>query len=158
HRAAQHVDERCRGGHPAADARGTAATDPVLHPGHHAPAHVRVLLHGLSGGRLPALPRASPAGDVRLRRLAGARERAGQGASPEQVTSRLEDGPRRALVLSMSPRETRRRTGCGAAWKRTSLGLRGSWVRIPPARPRAMQCRGGFPYGMPLLIAFGRRL
>ena len=64
---AQHVPQGDRRRDAAAGARRQAAQDPVRHPGDDAPADLRAVHLGLPRGRLPALPRARAARDVRLR-------------------------------------------------------------------------------------------
>ena len=61
------VSSRDRRRHPAASAGRQAAPHPVRHPSHRAPTDVRAVHDGFPGGRLPAVPGAPAARDVRLR-------------------------------------------------------------------------------------------
>ena len=84
-RPAQHLAQGDRRRDAAAGARRQAARDPVRHPGHHAAADVRAVHHGLPGGRLPAVPRAPAARDVRLRRQPDPDQRPGAGEARTQA-------------------------------------------------------------------------
>ena len=76
-RPAEHVSQGDRRRDTAAGARRQAAQDPVRHPGDRAAADLRAVHLGFPGGRLPPVPRASAARDVRLRGQPDPDQRAG---------------------------------------------------------------------------------
>ena len=108
-RPAEHLGQGDRGGHAAAGAWRQAAAHSVRHPGHRPAADVRAVHHRLSRGRLPTLPGAAAARDVRLRGQPDPDQRAGTREADCQAPLSA-----RALPFLPSPRRPclHRRRAC----------------------------------------------
>ena len=125
-RSAQRVPRRDRRRPPAPRARWQAAPHPVRDPGLDPSAAVRDLRLRLHRGRLPPLPRASPARGVRLRGHAHRGVRPGAREAQAQIAGgtayRFQAEVCRALRFRSLPRSCSgwilrgQATGCGAAW------------------------------------------